>query len=161
MSRGSWIDLFLFLHVMGAIAGVGPSLTYGMWVARTQRLAPEATAWVLRMVHVIDRRLATPALAAQAVTGTALIVLERWRLAHARWLDVGIGLYVVVMVAALALVGPLARRRLALAERGGRQGPPEVAAEFEAASRRLRPLLGVVSILTVAILYLMIVKPSL
>lgn len=161
MSRGTWVPLVLFLHVTGAIAGVGPSLTYGMWTSVAERgeVGPEAS--VLAMIRRIDRHLATPALLSQAATGGVLVWLEGLRFWRTAWLVSGVAVYVLVMVVAVALVGPWSRRRLALAERGGRGGPPEVAGAYEAMSRRLRPLIGAVALLTLVILYLMIAKPAL
>lgn len=71
MSRGFWIDLFLFLHVLGAIAAVGPTFTYAMWAARAEGTKPDVRAFVLETVSWVDGHLATPAFMIQAVTGGA------------------------------------------------------------------------------------------
>lgn len=159
MDRGDWLSVVLFLHVLGAIAGVGPPLTYGVWIVRTERLRPEATAWILLTVRWVDRHLATPALLAQAVTGGLLVWLGRWDFFRTAWLLLGAGIYVAVVVAAVALVGPLSRRRLQLAERAPYD--PGAKEEYGAVSRRLRPILAVVSVATLSIVYLMVGKPAL
>lgn len=161
MSREAWSHLLLFLHVTGAIVGVGPSLTYGMWVSVAERGEVGPPAAVLAMIRRIDRHVATPALLSQAATGGVLVWLEGLRFWRTAWLVSGVGIYVVVIVVAVAVVGPWSRRRLALAERGGRAGSPEVAAAYEAATRRVRPAVGVAAALTLVILYLMIAKPAL
>ena len=154
-------NLVLFLHVLGAIVAVGPSATYGIWIRRTERVEPQAAPHVLRTVRWIDRRLVTPAFAAQAVTGILLIRLEHVAFWRAHWLVAGVAIYAAVMAGAIAVVGPLARRRLDLAERGGPNGPDDVRLAYEAVGRRLRPILGVVAVATLAIVYLMVAKPSL
>src|SRR3989337_292080 len=34
MTRADWFRVFLFLHALGAVAALGPTLTYGLWVRR-------------------------------------------------------------------------------------------------------------------------------
>ena len=161
MSRTTATSLVLFLHVLGAIVAVGPSATYGIWIGRTERLEPASTPHVLRTVRWIDRRLVTPAYGMQALTGVLLIGLEGIDVWHTGWLVAGVVIYVVVMILAVAFVGPLSRARLALAERGGPNGPEDVRRAYEATGLRLRRILAPVAIATLAIVYLMVVKPSL
>jgi hypothetical protein len=85
MTRHGWFELFLFLHVTGAVTALGPSLTYSLW-RRREAAAPETRAFVLRGISWIDRRVATPSFAMQAVTGAALVVTLRISVLHTpRW----------------------------------------------------------------------------
>jgi hypothetical protein len=73
VSRSTWIQLFLFLHIFGAVAAVGPTLTYAVWITRGERQGPDMRAFAVRGTSWVDAHLATPAFMAQAVTGGFLI----------------------------------------------------------------------------------------
>ncbi len=162
MSRASWIQLFLFLHVFGAIAAVGPALTYGLWLFRAEKAGPRHRAFVLRTTSWVDGHLATPAFMVQAVSGVVLLLLEHLRFLHTAWLLAGVSIYVVTAVFAVTLYAPLVRRQIALAERLAEDpGNRALSADYTAVAARARAF-GVTAImLTIAILYFMIVKPVL
>ena len=162
VSRGSWIDVFLFLHVLGAIAAVGPTLTYGMWLARGERMDPGTRAFVLRTTAWVDGHLATPAFMVQAFTGTALILLLKISFIHTAWLVSGVAAYVVTTVFAVGVYAPVVKRQIALAERVA-TGPadPVPQTEYQAVARRARAFGILAIVLTLVILYFMIVKPTL
>jgi uncharacterized membrane protein len=162
MSRGTWIQVFLFLHVFGAIAAVGPTLTYGMWLARAERMSPEMRAFVLRTTSWVDGHLATPAFIVQAFTGVALLLLLRISFIHTAWLITGVAIYVVVAIFAMTTYAPVVRRQIEVAERVAEaRSDPALAEEYAVVSRRARAMGVVAVVLTVAILYFMIVKPTL
>jgi hypothetical protein len=77
VDRRFWVSLFVFPHVRGAIAALGPTLTYGLWVSQAERASPGERAFTLRSISWIDRRLPTPAYMAQAVTVLTVVVVLR------------------------------------------------------------------------------------
>ena len=162
MTRATWIQIFLFLYVLGAIAAVGPTLTYAMWLSRGERAGAEVRAFVLRTTSWVDGRLATPAFMVQAVTGTALILLLKLRFLHTAWLLAGIGTYVLLTAFAIGVYAPTVRRQTILAEQVATDSSSrELSVEYEGVARRARAF-GILAIaLTLAILYFMIVKPKL
>jgi uncharacterized membrane protein len=162
MSRASWIQLFLFLHVFGAIAAVGPTLTYGLWLLRAEKAGPQHRAFVLRTTSWVDGHLATPAFMVQAVTGVVLLLLERLRFFHTAWLLTGVAIYAVTAVFAVTLYAPVVRRQIALAERLAEASEDRaLSAEYSVVAARARAFGIAAIVLTVAILYFMIVKPPL
>jgi uncharacterized membrane protein len=162
MSRATWIQLFLFLHVFGAIAAVGPTLTYGLLLMLGERRGPQQRAFAMAAIGWIDNHLATPAFVVQAGTGSALIFLERWTFYRTAWLISGVGLYMVVVVIAVMLYAPLVRRQRVLAE-GLVEAPtdPLLNDEYGTLAGRARSVGILVAVLTIGILYFMIVKPEL
>ena len=62
--RDTWFRIFLLLHILGAIAAVGPTLTYGLWAYRADK-APEHRSYILDTISWVDGHLATPAFIAQ------------------------------------------------------------------------------------------------
>ena len=159
MDKAFWRQLFLFLHVLGAIVALGFSLTYGLWTARGDREGGERRVFALRTVSWIDGRLTTPAYVMQAVTGVILILLIGTELLELAWLELGIGLYVLLTVIAMSRYTPLFRRQIALAERlaAGEQ----VEADYETAASTARTWGLVVTAITVVIVFLMVWKPAL
>ncbi len=161
MSRTTWIQVFVFLHVLGAITAVGPTLTYGLWLSQGDRAGLETRAFVLRTTSWVDRHLATPSFMLQAVTGIALMLLLRISLFDTHWLLAGVVVYVVTAVFAIVIYAPTVRRQIALAD-GVAAAPNDatLASEYAAVARRARTFGIVAIVLTVTIVYFMIVKPS-
>lgn len=162
ISRTAWIQLFVFLHVLGAIASVGPTLTYGLLAFLGEREGPAHRAFALDAIGWIDRHLATPAFILQAGTGTALIFLARWRFFHTAWLLVGVAIYALVALVAVTVYAPLVRRQRALAhELAAQPDDRTLAHRYQEAARRSRNLGLVIAVLTLAIVYFMVAKPAL
>jgi uncharacterized membrane protein len=162
MSRATWIQLLLFLHIFGAIAAVGPTLTYGLLLMLGERSGPQQRAFAMGAIGWIDNHLATPAFIVQAGTGSALIFLERWTFYRTAWLLTGVGIYVVVAVVAMTLYAPMVRRQRTLAERLVEEpADPNLNREYATVAVRARTVGILVALLTVSILYFMIVKPVL
>lgn len=162
MSRATWIQLFAFLHVLGAIAAVGSTLTYGLWFRLGDRAGPAQRAFVLRSVSWIDNHLATPAFMAQAVTGVILILLIEIDFFQTAWLLLGVALYVVMTLFAIAVYAPTVKRQIALAERAAADpAERDPNGGYAAVARRSRTYGIAAVMLTLAIVYLMVVKPAL
>jgi uncharacterized membrane protein len=162
MTRADWFRVFLFVHVLGAVSALGPTLTYGLWVRRGELDGAGPRAFALRTISWIDRRLATPSYVLQAVTGTALILLGGRDLLRTAWLLLAIGIYIVMVVFAVGLYAPAFRRQREIAERlADRGADAELEAGYLVAGKRAAAYGSVAVVLTVLILFLMVVKPAL
>jgi uncharacterized membrane protein len=159
MGKAHWIQVFLFLHVMGAIAALGPTLTYGLWTALGDRGTPAERVFAIRGIRWVDNHLATPAFVAQAITGISLILLLGISFLHTAWLLCGVALYVVLVAFAMAVYAPVVRAQAEAAERAA--SDPPAAAEYAEISGRSRAFGVIALVLTVAIVYFMVVKPAL
>src|SRR5205814_413201 len=93
-----------WLHVLLAIAAVGTNLTYGIWLAHAAR-SPQALAFTLRGVKVLDDRVANPAYGLLLVTGLALAYLGGWSF-RTPWIMIALTLYVIAIVLGLVAYGP-------------------------------------------------------
>ncbi|HXF71025.1 MAG TPA: DUF2269 family protein [Actinomycetota bacterium] len=162
ISRTAWIHLFVFLHVLGAIAAVGPTLTYGLLAFLGERRGAAHRAFALDAIGWIDRHLATPAFVLQAGTGSALIFLARWPFFQTAWLLTGVAIYAFVAVVAVTVYAPLVRRQRALAhELAAHPDDRALAGRYGQVARRSRNLGLLIVVLTLAIVYLMVAKPTL
>jgi Predicted integral membrane protein (DUF2269) len=162
VSKAFWIQVFLLLHVLGAIAALGPTLTYALWRRRAETMAREHLVFTLETVGWVDSRIATPAYISQAVTGTVIIALTGINIFHTAWLLTGVAIYVVIAVGAPVVYVPLVRRQLELATRL-EADPQDASARdaYEEASSRSRTVGLAIVALTVAVVYFMVVKPTL
>jgi uncharacterized membrane protein len=143
-----------WLHILAAIVGLGANATYGLWLARAAR-HPEALAFTLRTIKLIDDRMANVAYALSLVTGLLLVWVGPYPLS-APWLIVALGLYALLLVLGLLVYSPTLRRQIQLAETVGPQAP-----EYAAVARR-GTLLGITLVLlVVAIEFFMTTKPAL
>ncbi|GIU97400.1 MAG: hypothetical protein KatS3mg013_1203 [Actinomycetota bacterium] len=151
--------LVLVLHVLGAIVALGFSLSYGLWLARGEASGAAERAFALRTISWIDRRVTTPAYVLQLVTGLLLVGLVDWGLLREAWLEISIGIYVVLVAIAMAAYAPAYRRQVELAQRLAAGEAVEPAYRTQAAVARRWGVL--VTVLTVAIVVLMVWKPAL
>ncbi len=162
MDKDLWIKVFLFLHVMGAIAALGPTLTYGLWVSLAERADAKTRAFTLNSISWLDGHLPTPAYIAQAITGVFLIGLEGWSFFHTGWLVVGVAIYIVLTVTAIAVYGPAFRRQRALADAiAADPSDRNATARYAAAARTSGTYGAVVTAMTVIVVFLMVWKPNL
>jgi uncharacterized membrane protein len=162
MDKRFWISLFLFLHVMGAIAALGPTLTYGIWIGLAEKADASTRAFTLNSIAWLDSRLPTPAYLAQAITGVFLIGLEGWSFFHTGWLVVGVAIYAALTITAVRLYAPAFRRQRALADAiAADPADRDATADYAAAARTSGTYGAVVTGLTVIVAFLMVWKPNL
>lgn len=156
------MDLFkilLFLHAIAAVAAFGPgfaSMIVGPMVAKE----PQHANFYARTQVTTGRKLVTPLSISMAVTGIAMILVRGWTniTAGRHWLEVGILLYIVAVVVAMAVQAPAGRKLVALTST-----PPAPGAgpsdELRSTAARLRTGGMVLSLLVVSIVLLMVTKP--
>lgn len=161
MDKEFWIKVFLFLHVMGAIAALGPTLTYGIWMALAEKADVGTRAFTLNSISWLDRRLPTPAYMAQAITGVVLIGLEGWVFFKTGWLVVGVAIYAALTITAVRAYAPTFRRQRDLAIQIASDPESGAAPAYEAAARTSRTYGAIVTVLTIIVVFLMVWKPNL
>jgi uncharacterized membrane protein len=162
MDKDVWIKVFLFLHIMGAIAALGPTLTYGIWLSLAEKADPGTRAFVLRSISSLDSRLPTPSYMAQAVTGVFLIGLEGWAFWQTGWLVTGVAIYAALVIVAVRVYAPAFRRQRELAEAvAADPSDGRATAGYAAAARTARTEGAIVTVLTIVVVFLMVWKPNL
>lgn len=147
-------DVLRFLHILLVVVAVGFNASYGVWLARTAR-SPEHYSHVLRTIKVLDDRFANPAYALLLITGLAMVWVGDLDL-RTFWLALSLVLYAGVVVLGLAGYTPTLRRQIRALEAGGADGP-----EFRRLSVRGQVIGGALALLVVAIVFLMVTKPTL
>jgi uncharacterized membrane protein len=149
-----WYVIFKWLHILAAIAALGSNMTYGVWLGRVAR-DPQALLFTLRTIKIIDDRLANPAYGMSLITGLVLVFLGNWSLTTP-WLMTALVLYGAAILLGFFGYTPILRQQIQLAETAGPQS------EAYARVARRGTMIGIIlAIIVVAIVFLMVVKPSL
>ena len=143
-----------FLHVVLAIVAVGFNASYGIWIVRSAR-DPEHVSFAMRTIKFLDDRFANPAYGLLLLTGLFMVFNAGYPLSTF-WIAAALVLYVLVLVLAFAVISPNFRAQLRALETTGPQG-----AEFRAAAARGRTFGILVSVIVLAIVFLMVTKPTL
>jgi uncharacterized membrane protein len=132
---------------------VGSNITYGVWNARIAG-EPSHASFALKGIKFLDDRIANPSYGILFLTGLILIFVGHWGLAL--WLIVAIVLFVVVAALGFGVFTPLLRDQIKLADAG-----ETASADFMRLARRSRALGPILGILVLAILAMMVFKPTL
>jgi uncharacterized membrane protein len=148
--------LLVFLHVLGSIVALGPAFAFPLFGSMASR-EPAHANFATRLNHLIEDRIVAPVVLVTGVTGIALIWYRSLPLFDApyRWLLVSIVVYVAALAFSLLVQRPTVMRVIQLTAGPGAPGP-ELAATVGRVSRNGM----VLTVLTLAIVYLMVVKPS-
>lgn len=147
--------LLKLVHIVSAIVAVGANVTYFVWFARVKGQPRPEQAFVLRGIRSLDAWLANPAYIVLPVPGIAMLLVGDIPFTTF-WVALAIGLYVFMAAFAGIFFSPALRRQIDLVEQ---EGPASAA---YAASVRRTTVTGAITMIPIAaILYLMIIKPTL
>ena len=161
-----WLAVFLFLHVMGAIAVFGPTFVFPIIASQASK-SPQNFPFAARLSEYIERRLVLPGAVVQGITGVALIIILGADLTSAayRWLVGGIILYAIAISFAFFVQAKNAERMVHLMDSmppgpppaGAPAGPPP---EVAALGKKLAQGGQLLAVLIVLIVILMVTKPT-
>ena len=161
------LQLFLFLHVMGAIVVFGPVFVFPV-IARQAQRSPQNGPFAAALSELIERRIVLPGAVVQGITGVGLIIILGADLTSSsfRWLIGGIALYLVAILYAAFVQAPAAEKMVHLTSGGPPPGPPPAGApagpppEILATAQKLQRGGMILTVLVVAIVILMVTKPG-
>ena len=151
-------QLFLFLHVMGAILAFGPIFTFPIIGAMGGK-EPQHANFATRVSDTIAKQRVIPLAVFQGITGVGLILVTGINLLATPWLLIGIVLYLITISYNIFIGTPTVQRIIEITSTPpppGASGPPP---ELLALIRRVQ-LGGMFSaIMILLIVFLMVVKP--
>ena len=156
-----WIAIFLFLHVMGAIIAFGPSFSAFPIIGSMAGKEPQHANFAARVNEAITKTRVVPLAIFQGVTGLVLIYLTGLNPFSQLWLGLGIVLYVIALTYALAVQAPTGRRIVELTSAPPPPGATGPSPELMAAVKRAQQGGMILGILILAIVILMVTKPTL
>jgi uncharacterized membrane protein len=150
----SWYLVLKFIHIFAAVVAVGSNITYGVWNALSERDRAHM-GFALRGIKFLDDRIANPAYGVLLLTGLIMVFAGHWSITSL-WIIVALVLFVAVVVIGVAVYSPLLRNQIKLVD-GGDTSSPELAG-LSRRGRMIGPILGVI---VLAILAMMVFKPTL
>jgi Predicted integral membrane protein (DUF2269) len=160
------LQLFLFLHVIGAIAVFGPTFMFPV-ITSQARKSPQNFPFAATLSEYIERRIVIPGAIVQGITGLILIgILQVNPLTNSayHWLIPGIALYLVAIVFAIMVQAKNAEKMVHLMA-GMPPGPPPAGApagpppEVVELGKKLQQGGMFLTVLIVLIVIFMVTKP--
>ena len=141
------------LHILFAIVAVGFNVSYGVWLALAQR-SPEHQAFALRGVKFMDDYIANPCYFLLLISGVVMaFVIGPW--GWQRWIISALVLWAIAIVVAYAGYTPTLSRQIRVLAAEGSQS-----AAYRRLENRGRILGAFVGVVVLAILVLMVFKPT-
>ncbi len=146
--------LLKFVHVLLAIVAVGTNATYGIWLARIAKAPVPTQSHVLRGIKTLDDWFANPAYVLLAVTGAVMVLVGDLRFTTF-WIAGGIVLWVVAIALGFGVYTPMLRAQIRALETGGPESD-----EYRTAAGNARFVGILTAVIVVAVVFLMVTKPS-
>jgi uncharacterized membrane protein len=161
MDLNGLFPYLLFLHVLGAIVAFGPTFAFPFIGAMGGR-EPQHANFATRVSHTMAERLVYPVGITLPITGAAMIIVRGLNPADRVfwWLGLAIVLYAIAYGYAFFVQNGLIKQVISMTSAPpppGASGPPP--ALLALVSRIQRGGQGL-SVLLVAIVFLMVVKPT-
>jgi uncharacterized membrane protein len=144
-----------FLHVTFAIIAVGWNASYGFWLARASREPQTTQHFTLKTIKLMDDRVANPLYGLLALSGLFMVWNAGYPLTTL-WIALALTLYVIAIVFAFTRITPNFRVALRALESEGTES-----AGYKAAMAKGRTMGIAISVVVLAIVFLMVVKPTL
>ena len=160
-------QLFLFLHVLGAIVVFGPVFLFPV-IARQGQMSPQNGPFAIALGEFIERRIVIPGAIVQGITGVALILIAGRDLTIPanRWLIGAVILYAIAVTFAITVQARNAEKMVLLTSGGPPPGPPPAGApsgpptEIAALGKKLQQGGMLLTVLVTLIVLLMVTKPG-
>jgi hypothetical protein len=151
----------LFLHVLGAIVGFGPTFAFP-FIGAMGGGEPQHANFATRVSNTLAHRLVFPIGITLPITGAAMILVRGMNLADRAywWLGLAIVLYVIAYAYSFFFQRKLVARVIELTSvppAPGASGPPP---ELRSLVGRIQRGGMATSILLASIIFLMVVKPT-
>jgi uncharacterized membrane protein len=141
-----------WLHILCAITALGANLTYFLWLLRMDKNR-ESLLFTLRTIKILDDWIANPAYVLAFITGARMLDIAGFSYATP-WVLTAVIVYAVVAVLGLFVYSPILKKQIRLA-----QNPDTV--EYKSIANTGLYLGAFITVLVVAITFLMVVKPQL
>ncbi len=152
-----WI---LLLHVLGAIVAFGPTFAFPL-IGAMGGAEPMHGNFALRVGKTISSGIVVPLALFQGVTGFALLGIAQRNPFAEPWLLISIILYGIAIYVSLGRQTPLLKRMIEMTSTppppGATGGPPPA---FLAAVKQSQLNGQILLVLTVSIIFLMVMKPT-
>ena len=154
-------SVVLFLHIVAAVVGFGPTFGYAFFQGFAERNHPRSIPNVMRAIHAVDRYLVVPGLLVVLAAGVYLVLEGPWDWSDG-FVNVGMAIVIILLVLALTWFPWIERKLVELAERdiaASGDGEVELSDEYWAASKRSALVGSLAGVLVIVAVFFMVVKP--
>lgn len=153
-------DLGVFVHIAAVVIAFGPTFAYPFFQTTVERLSPRSVPAMFRAMHASSRYLVTPGLLVVLASGVYL-TFDGWDFDQL-FVVVGLSIVAALMILGAAFFDRHEARLIELSERDVRAcdtDEVQLSQEYWQVSKRFARVGGAASVLVVAALFFMTVKP--
>ncbi len=153
-------DVVRFVHIAAVVVALGATFAYPFFQAVVERTSPRSVPAMFRAMHTASRYLVFPGLLIVLAAGIYMTV-ERWDFGYL-FITVGMAVVVILLLLAVAFFDRHEARAIELAERdvaAAGDGDVVLSEEYWEVSRRFARVGMAASLLIVAAVFFMVVKP--
>jgi uncharacterized membrane protein len=156
-----FINVVLFLHILGAVIWLGPTYGYAFFIATAESAHPRAIPSVMESILKIDRTLGTVGMLLVIASGIYLVEDIGWDYGEF-FVSWGMAVFLLIVGLTHGYFGPRTRRLGEIAVRDlGASGEGSLSDEYQALSRQVA-MVGTFAGLAAALtIYVMAAKPFL
>lgn len=153
----SFFDFMLLLHVVGAIAGLGPAFGFTIMGPMATRLGGEQSLGIMKSMLKISRGIIIPMAVLQGITGAFLINLGGWdvNFGSHEWLMISIVLYLAMLAISFFVLLPTQSKMIGMA-----QGGSQSSADFGVQQKKAAAMGSALTVLLLLLIILMVLKPG-
>ena len=142
------------VHVLLAILAVGFSASYGLIIGRARKAGRTELTFALKTVQAMGDYVANPAFVLLLLTGFGMIRMSGLPIGT-RWVHVSMALLFLALGLGFGVAGPDPPQADRRPQARGPEDP-----EFQSLSKRGAIVGGILGLMSLAVIYLMVHKPS-
>ena len=143
-----------FLHVFSAIIAVGFNFSYIIWMVKG-KMEKDHLLFALKGIKFMDDRVANPCYGLVLLSGFTMAYAAEYNVLSVTWILYALILFGVMGVMAFTLYSPTLKKQIAMLENGTIDTP-----EYKMIEKKQMALGGILFTLAIAIIALMVTKPS-
>ena len=152
-------QILVAIHIISAVLFVGNIITAAFWKMRADRSGNlDTIAITTQGLLRADYMFTLPGIVGLLATGIALVGITDWARFEEPWLSISLILLIITGIIWAALLLPLQKRMVRLAQLAAASGTPDAA--YRQASKRWAMFGGIATLLPVVILFLMVLNPG-
>jgi uncharacterized membrane protein len=153
------LRILLVIHVFSAVVFVGNIITAAYWKVRADGSGNlETISLTARGLLRADYTFTLPGIIGLLVTGIGMVGITDWDRFQEPWLSISLVLLILTGIIWGAILLPLQKRMVRLAQQGAASGILDPA--YRQASKKWAMFGGFATLLPVVILILMVLKPA-
>jgi hypothetical protein len=143
-----------FVHVFSAIIAVGFNFSYIIWMVKG-KIEKEHLIFALKGIKFMDGKVANPCYGLVLISGFTMAYEAGYNILSVTWILYPLIMFGIMGVLAFAVYSPTLKKQITMLEQDGMDTPA-----YKAIEKRQMALGGVLFTLAIAIIAMMVIKPS-